>query len=168
MVWSTPPTFTAGVLVPQAQLQVLSDDLTFLRNTDAVAPVLVTSNSSATSGTTELVLATLGAYTADGSTEIELAFSWYFFGGTVAGEQYIVRLYDGPTAGSGTQLAGCVQITATATSVLIPGDTIRHRYTPAAGSHTYTARVVRNTGTGTVTLNASSTAPALFTLTRTA
>lgn len=154
MSWTAPRTFVAGEVETAAIFNAhLRDNLLFLKS----GVGLVTSVTAAvgpTVGATELVVATAPAFTADGSTLVEVMFSWYSTTLTVATDTFLMRLYDGPTAGSGTQI-GEAFIPQLA---LGPGGIVRAILTPSAGSHTYTARLFRNAGTGTATANASATA----------
>jgi len=130
-----------------------------------VAPqsVHVTTTQGPTSGTTELVVATLAAFTPDGSTEIELVFNWNRVTFSVGTDTFLMRLYDGPTAGSGTLLIDSLIIQGSGSTE--PGaGSVRWRGTPSNASHTYTARIVRNSGTGTATLSLTGTREALFTV----
>lgn len=117
---------------------------------------VVTSNSANTSGTTELVLASAPAITADGSTQVVVEFDWYNITLGTPTDVFLVKLYDGPTAGSGTQIGQWLL------NVNTNGGSghMKRTVTPSAGSHTYTARLVRSAGTGTAQLFATATAPA--------
>lgn len=157
MSWTTPRTFVTGEIETAAIFNThLRDNLNFLKN-GVSASALVTSNAGPTSGTTELVVATAPAVTLDGSTPIEIVFSWYNVSLTVGTDAFLMKLYDGPTAGSGTQIAQWLLANGTTS----PGSgAVRVPLTPASGSHTYTGRLVRSSGTGTGTMSASSVAPA--------
>lgn len=110
-----------------------------------------TANASATSGTNERTVATLTpADDFDGTTEYEISFSYFALVQSVTTDVFNVRIYDGAT-----QIAGFRPPSATA-----PGGHVRCVVTPTAGSHTFTARVVRVSGTGDGTLNASAAQPA--------
>lgn len=116
---------------------------------------VVTSNPGAvgpTVGTTELVLVTAPSVTVDGTTEVEVSFCWYNVAQTVGTDSFFIRLVDGPTAGSGTNIATWFLNPSTSTG----GGNIRTVVTPLAGAHTYTARLYRNAGTGTATLQSAS------------
>jgi hypothetical protein len=85
-------------------------------------------------------------------------FSWYNVTLTVATDSFKILLYDGPTAGSGTNVAQwLLTIAANGGSGVT-----RAILTPSAASHTYTARLVRNSGTGTATLIGSAVTPAVI------
>lgn len=165
MSWTAPRTFVAGEVETAAIFNAhLRDNLLFLKSGVALSST-VTTNQGPTSATTELVLATSPAFTADGSTLVEIVFSWYAIAQTVSTDVFLVKLYDGTTPGSGTQLAQWLNSAAGATTSMGSGF-IRAFITPSAGSHTYTARLVRSSGTGTATLTAFSTAPAVISLTQ--
>jgi hypothetical protein len=93
------------------------------------------------------VLVTLGALTFDGSTPVYAEFFAPVCGSTSAGIFHVSLFEDGVAigemgqvgAGSATSLAGA------------------RRFTPAAGSHTYSARAwITGAGTGTPTVNAGA------------
>lgn len=163
MAWTTPRTWVAAEIVTASNMNThVRDNLSFLRDTRMTPDVFVNANVGPTSATTELVVASLAAFTPDGSTNMELEFTWYNVTQTVATDIFLMKLYDGPTAGSGTQLTQ---------ALLTPGantgsGVVRHRFTPTNASHTYTARLVRSSGTGTATLVASATAVGWFSATR--
>lgn len=106
-------------------------------------------SSTTTSGTTELTIDTTGTFVADGLMEVEVTWSAYNMVKTVNTDSFFLRLYDGAVlirelfipASSGTSV-GTVPIS----KVL----------TPSAGNHTFSVRVVRNSGTGTMTVEATS------------
>jgi len=146
--------------------QHIADDSIYAPIASSVSPwstvVVRTTNVGPTSGTTELVVATVPAATFDGSTVVELAFSWYNVAPTVSTDLFHVRLYDGLTAGSGTQVGDWL-LTSDANG---GSGHLRAVLTPSAGSHTYTARLVRGLGTGTATLVATALAPATISVER--
>lgn len=153
---------TAGV---SSGLNAMRDDIQFLY--DGIgATTAVTSSSASTSGTTELVLAS-ATVTGDGSTPVIIAFSWYNINLTDAGDDFRVLLYDGDMPGSGTPLAEWVASGAFlgSGSTVVGSGSVRADDTPSAGSHTYTARLVRNSGSGTASLSATSQRRALLTVT---
>lgn len=158
MAWTAPRTWVASEFVTAALMNThLRDNLLFLKS-GIFASTLVTANVGPTSATTELVVASAPAFTPDGTTPIEIMFNWYNVALTVTTDVFLMKLYDGPTAGSGTQIGQYLL------SSLASGGSgvLRYTYTPTAVSHTYTARLVRNSGTGTATMSASATAPAVI------
>lgn len=111
----------------------------------------ITTSSTATTGTTELTLATSDALTFDGITEHEISFNWYSFTQSDVSGAFVVRLYDG------TDMIGQSRVGSALSS---PGGLARAVTVPDAGSHTFTARVLRGAGAGTAALFAQSDAPA--------
>lgn len=164
MGWTTPHTYATSDVVTAANLNETRDNLTFLKSGVALVSS-VTSSQGPTSGTTELVVATSPAFTADGSTLVAIDFTWYNINESVAGDFFQVKLYEGTTPGAGTQLAQWIHNGAPSSTV-IGGGLVRAVVTPSAGTHTYTARIVRSSGSGTATLSASSTAPAILMVTQ--
>lgn len=156
MVWTNPLTWVASQIVTAAQLNLhLRDNLNFLKN-GVASSVIGTANVGPTVGTTELVLAS-NAVTLDGSTLVEVSYSWYNINKTTAADTFDVYLYDGPTAGSGTPIAHWIFSGSAVSSTVLGSGHIRRTLTPTAGAHTYTARLVRTGGAGTATLSASAT-----------
>jgi hypothetical protein len=118
---------------------------------------VLTANSAAIS-TVETTLATLSSFTVDGSTEVELAFSFYNFSATVVNDTFFLRMYDGAT-----MLHQDLVVFAGASTGNSGGKTIRTRFTPSAGAHaSVTVKYVRNGGSGTSTLSAGSASKAIF------
>lgn len=160
MAWTTPRTFVTAEIETAAIFNThLRDNLNFLKS-GIYVNTTVTANSAATSATTELVVASAPALTPDGTTPIEVMFNWYNVTLTVTTDLFLMKLYDGPTAGSGTQI-GQFLLNSAANG---GSGMMRYAYVPTAVSHTYTARLVRNIGTGTGTLVASATTPAVITV----
>jgi hypothetical protein len=158
MGWTAPRTWVTGEIVTAAELNAhVRDNMNFLKS-GVVASTTVTANVGPTSSTTELVVASAPAVTFDGTTQVEVMFSWYNVTLTVATDSFKILLYDGPTAGSGTNVAQwLLTIAANGGSGVT-----RAILTPSAASHTYTARLVRNSGTGTATLIGSAVTPAVI------
>lgn len=156
MAWTTPRTWVTSEVVTASLLNThLRDNLNFLKS-GVVSSTTVSASVGPTSATTELVVASAPAVTLDGTTQVEVMFNWYNVTYTVATDSFLMRLYDGPTAGSGTQVAQwLLAIAANGGS-----GNIRAILTPSAASHTYTARLFRSAGTGTATLVATATTPA--------
>lgn len=158
MAWTTPRTWVTSEVVTAAEMNAhVRDNMNFLR-TGVAQITTVTANAGPTSATTELVVASAPAFTPDGSTVVEIMFTWYNVTLTVSTDSFLMRLYDGPTAGSGTQIGQWLLNSATNGG----SGVLRYVTTPSNASHTYTARLVRNTGTGTATMVASATTPAVI------
>lgn len=154
MAWTAPRTWVAGETVTAALLNThVRDDLNALTVGEVTT---VTSGVGPTSGTTQLILATSAEITGNGIDAFEVAFSWYNITKTVSTDVFLVALYDGDTAGSGTQLTQWLLI------ILANGGSgyLRTLVTPSTGAHTYTARLYRSAGTGTASLAAAATTPA--------
>lgn len=150
MTWGTPPTPAAGTVLTAAHIQTIADDLNFLKSGVAT---LTTQSASVgpTTTTTELTLVTSGSVTFDGTTLAEVSFSWYNMSQTVSTDVFFVRLYDGST-----QVAQWFSdISANG-----GGGNMRAVLTPTAGAHTFTARLVRSSGTGTGSMVAGAASPA--------
>jgi hypothetical protein len=113
----------------------------------------VTANSAAFSALT--TLATAPAITTDGLTQVEVVFSFFDITKTVAGDAVNVSIYEGAS----------VLMTYRLASVADPGGgSIRVVHTPAAGTRTYSVQASRVTGSGTATLQAAATYPAILTV----
>lgn len=150
MGWTAPRTFVTAEIETAAIFNThLRDNLLFLKS--GVAN-LTNQNTSVgpTSGTTELTLDTSGSVTFDGTTLAEISFSWYNISQTVATDVFFVRLYDGSTQ---------LQQWFNDISANGGGGNMRAVLTPSAGAHTYTARLVRSSGTGTASMVAGATTP---------
>jgi hypothetical protein len=112
----------------------------------------VTSNSAATSGTTELSLASFTSTFTTGRKGI-LRANWRGFNFTVATDIFELRLYQGAT-----QVAGQT-VYAGSTAATTGGGSILTEVSGNSASNLYDLRVVRIAGTGTATLQASATTP---------
>lgn len=156
MGWTAPRTFVTGEIETATIFNThLRDNTLFLKN-GVASSVIGTANVGPTVGTTELVVSS-NALTLDGTTLVEVSYSWYNINKTAAGDTFDVYLYDGPTAGSGTAIAHWIFTGAAVSSTVLGSGHIRRTLTPSAGAHTYTARIVRTGGAGTATLSASAT-----------
>jgi hypothetical protein len=154
MGWTNPRTFVTGEVETAAIFNAhLRDNLNFLKSGVALSNE-ITSSSAAVSA--ETVLATQ-AFTADGSTLVAIEFTFNNLLKTVGTDNFLITLFDGATAGSGTQLSAWASGNASGTTS--PGGYVRKVLTPSAGAHTYTARIIRNAGTGTGQVFAASTSP---------
>lgn len=163
MAWTTPRTWVAGEKPTAATMNLhIRDNLNFLKSGVALLDV-VTSSVGPTSGTTELVIASK-AVTLDGSTLVEVMFSFYNINKTTGADNFTVTLYDGASAGSGTQIAQWIPNGSSSTSTVIGSGNLRTVLTPAAGTRTYTARLARTSGSGTATLSAGATGPAVLSI----
>lgn len=152
MAWTSPRTWVTSEIVTAALLNAhVRDNLLFLKS-GVASNTQLTADPAATSGTTELTVATSGSITFDGSTLVEVAFSWYSTTLTVSTDTYQCRVYDGATQVGAIQFVGA------------QGGMCRGVITPSAGSHTFTGRVVRIAGTGTCTMRAFATAPIILTV----
>lgn len=153
MAWSTPPTPGAGSIWTAAQVAIIAADLNFLKSGVAFSTEVTTSSAAVSA---ETVVATQ-VVTVDGSTLVAVEFSANAVIKSVGTDLFNIILYDGATAGSGTALAIWSTGNGGTTS---PGVYVRKILTPTAGTHTYTARIVRASGTGTGQVFAQATAPA--------
>ncbi len=113
----------------------------------------VSSDQGPTSGTTELVVASQ-AVTFDGVSTYAMTFDCYNITFTVATDTFFLQIYDGPTAGSGTKLQEHLLVPNGATN--LGGRHITAYANLSAGSHTITARLLRNSGTGTASIATSA------------
>lgn len=153
MSWTAPRTFVTGEVETAAIFNAhLRDNLNFLKSGVALSAEVTTSSAAVSA---ETVVASQ-AFTADGSTLVEVAFTANAVIKTVSTDLFNIILYDGPTAGSGTSLAVWSSGNGGTTSA---GVIVRKILTPTAGTHTYTARIVRASGTGTGQVFAQGTAP---------
>lgn len=160
MVWTAPRTWVASEIPTSSNMNLhIRDNELFLKSGVALSTA-GSASVGPTSGTTELVVCTAPAFTADGTTIVELSFSWYNITQTVATDLFFVRLYDGATAGAGTQLAQHFPPNALNSG----GGYTRAVFTPTAGAHTYTARLVRSSGTGTASVIAAADRPMVILL----
>lgn len=122
------------------------------------APATLTSNSSATSGTTELDLAVDITATVTSGRKIRLEFSCRNLIGSIAGDLFEIRFKE-----NSTQVAA-FRVQVHETTAHMDLHTCRHVYTPTAGSRTFEVFLVRVGGTGNANVVASSTEPAVFTV----
>lgn len=149
MAWSAPHVFVVFEVLTAAHMNAIGDDLTFLKS-GAAAFTSVVANVGPTAGTVELTVATL-ITSFDGSTQILLEYTWFVIDKTVPGDTFAVRLYDG-----GTQVGGARVEDGS-------GGVMRAVITPSAGSHTFTAKLVRTAGSGTATQTSTVNNPAFLT-----
>lgn len=110
----------------------------------------VTSDSSSTSGTTALTVASL-ALTSVPLMDIELAFSWYALAPTSDSHRYEMSLWIDTV-----QYAAVSLKPDDSSTVFVDGGTVRI-VTTFTGSATIYAKLARVSGTGTALLKASST-----------
>lgn len=117
-----------------------------LTDTDkVVAPV------GPTSGTAELTLSTSATIEFDGNTDVDVEYSFYNITLTVPTDVFLVRLYDGATP----LAQWLLNVNTNGGSGNLPAS-----LTPAAGMHTFTAKLVRSSGSGTASLYATVPTPA--------
>lgn len=113
----------------------------------------VTANSAAI--TAETTIATSSVLAADGVTRFDIKGTWAGFTSTVATDQATYALYE-----DGVQIARVNRYSQSTAAGGGDGGTVeRVGYLPAAGNHTYTLRLARAVGTGTVTNIAAATLP---------
>lgn len=152
MAWSAPRTWVTGEIVNAAEMNTdIRDNASFLRETRMTPEVILSANVGPTSGTTELTLATLAAFTADGATVVALSFNWYNVTCTVTTDIFQVRLREGAT------LLQPWLLPPNGTANLGSGF-CQWIGTPSAGSHTYNVSLLRVGGTGTATYVAAGNA----------
>ena len=153
MGWTAPRTFVAAEVETAAIFNAhLRDNMLFLKSGVALSTESTTASASVSAETVVLSQ----AFTADGATLVAVEFTAVAVLKTVGTDVFNVILYDGPTAGSGTPLAVCTTGNASATSGSVY---VRKILTPTAGAHTYTARIVRSSGTGTGSVYAQTGPP---------
>lgn len=127
-----------------------------VRASDVTAPGLPdlqtgTATAGPTSGTAELTVLTSSAITLDGFTSVRVTFEWGNASPSVADDAYLFRIKDNGTTvrESRLQWAG---------TRIVPGHVEWiSSAAPSAGAHTYTAVVLRVSGTGVLTMAASAT-----------
>lgn len=120
-----------------------------------------TSNASATSGTTELDVLTASAVTlATANRRIRLTWHCRGISCTATSEIYTVRIKEGST------VLGESNYASVTTSVAASGgcDFSVIVDSPSAASHTYKVTIQRAIGTGSATVQATSTAPMTLTI----
>lgn len=115
--------------------------------------VEVVANSAAVSA--ETTIATSSTIAADGQTKFDITGCWAGFTSTVATDIHEYRLYEDST------LIAAVSRYANSTTANAGdgGTVIKRGRQPSAGNKVYTLRIIRLTGTGTITNLASSTKP---------
>ena len=119
--------------------------------------VATSSNSTSSSGSTEIFDAVLGTVqiVADGSTQYDVELVNAFMAPGVAGDHFLLRIRDGgavaPTTGTpGTEIAYSpwrAQVSGGAGAQ--EGVILRARITPTAGTHIFAVSIARDVGTGT-------------------
>lgn len=110
----------------------------------------ITASSSATSTSLTVASTTI---TAPGGIPYELSFSWYNVIKSVATDVFLVQIREGATV-----LATFLLNT---TNVNGGSGYVRTVLVPATGNHTYDAVLTRSSGTGTGTLSATTSTPAV-------
>jgi len=144
---STPQDFTSGQVLTAVMMDKLPQGVLDFQSS--------TSNSSATSSTSELTLLTASALTpAQSSRRWKLKFHARGTQATVAADTFVFRFKE-----SGATINEFHYITAAGSSVTIDGIELEHILTPTVAAHTYSVVVARATGTGTLTTLGTATAP---------
>lgn len=144
---STPQDFTSGLVLTDVHMDKLPQGILDFQSS--------TSNSSATSSTSELTLLTASALTpAQSSRRWKLKFHARGTNATVSADTFVYRFKE-----SGTVLNEYHYITASGGGGTIDGIEFEHIFSPSVAAHTYTVVVARATGTGTLTTLATATAP---------
>lgn len=141
--------------------RILVYDGTSFRTPKRTVPAVtasVTANVTPVTGT-EVTLVTAPAITGNGAAQVKISVAWWSMASTVATDVFEVRIKDGAT-----QLAAFRIKNQTAGGQSEAGGAVFTIATPSAGSHTYSAVVVRSSGTGTGTFFAGSTTPATITV----
>jgi len=148
---STPQDFTSGQVLTATQMDKLPQGILDFQSS--------TSNSSATSSTSELTIMTASALTpAQSSRRWRLKFHCRGVQATVAADTFVFRFKE-----SGTVLQDLNYTTLAGSSVTTTGVDFEHIISsPTVAAHTYTLVVARATGTGTLTILGTATAPMFF------
>lgn len=159
MSWSTPvTTFAVHDVLSAAEMNAIGANLNVLK-VGLIAPTLVTSTSAATTGTTPLTLATSGVFAANGTTQAKITFSYRDLQTSVGTDTYTISILD-----NGTQIGQGFTPNPAAAMTNTGGGSVRAVHTPSAGNHTYTVVITRIAGSGTATMLALPTAPAILTV----
>ncbi len=147
---STPQDFTSGQVLTAVQMDKLPQGVLDFQSS--------TSNSSATTSTSELTLLTASALTpAQSSRRWKLKFHARGTQATISADTFVFRFKE-----SGSTINEYHYITATGGGSTIDGIEFEHILTPSVAAHTYSVVVARATGTGTLTTLATATAPMFF------
>lgn len=148
-------------------IQATSSTMTVENNIAAISPGPFASNlysdtlaptmAAGTVISPAATVCTSPAITFDGATKVEVEFNWYNIVKSVATDVVVVQLFDGATQ-IGSFLLN--------TQVVNGGSgAVRAILTPTAGSHTFTAKVLRSSGTGTAQMAVNSTQPSILSIT---
>ncbi len=121
-----------------------------------LVPEVTETASNSSSVSAETVIHS-DAFTCDGVHSIQIDIDWYNIvgTGTAANDTFFISVYDGASAGSGTKLKEQLLVFASSTN-LGGGHLTAFQTIPSAGLHTYTIRILRNSGTGTILVAAAS------------
>ncbi len=111
----------------------------------------VTSNSAAVSAETTLATANI---VGDGITKFKITGQWGAFTSTVVTDVFQYELYE-----DSTRIAAINRYAQSTTASAGDGGSITAELTPTSGAKAYTLRVVRLSGTGTITNIAAATQP---------
>ncbi len=123
------------------------------------APTVLTADSSATSGGTELDLALDQTVTTTAGRRVRLMFTFRNLLGSIAAEEFEIRFKE-----NGTQVAAFRGQVHETTANIDPPACV-HTYVPTTGSRTFEVFLVRVTGaTGNAIVKAGATFPATFTV----
>jgi hypothetical protein len=133
----------------QALAVALNNDLARLNGLSSKVATPVGPLTSLTS------LVTAAPVTGDGVKRFKITGSFYSIVGTVAGDVFEARLYDG----SLSTLLGMQRVLIPASPFQTAGVTVVTTNVPAAGSHLYQMYLARVTGTGTATVSGGNTFP---------
>ncbi len=140
--------FTAGSIA-QAAIATLVADLATLNLKGWVAGVQLGSDTSATSGTTELVVATASAsYTFDTARKYKITASGRLFG-TVAADRFLIRVRDTNIAGT-ERAQGSYVVSAVGSAGLTNSTLVAVVSGGWSGALTIVATAQRTSGTGTI------------------
>src|SRR5262249_18812829 len=148
---STSRVFTVGQVLTAAQMNDLPQGvLTKASATAAVGP---------TSGTTELDVIVASAVTIAGTTRrLRISFHCLGINNTVNTDTFRLRIKEGATELNGAQFLANNSTDVWGAGLQAIVDS------PSAASHTYKVTIQRQVGTGTATVDASSTDPITLTV----
>lgn len=155
MAWTSPRTWVTGEVVTAAMLNSnVRDNTAFLKN--GVTYYVKQTSDSAAISTVETTLSSLPSLAFDGTTYVKISFSWYYMLSSVAGDNFFLTI-----KANGTGIATFLLYSASVSSlVMINGSSVFVTDLPDAGNTTYTATLLRNSGTGTATLKCNANTPA--------
>lgn len=117
------------------------------RTPPTVYQTLIT--ASAAAGASPVVCNTLAAIDCDGITDYEISLNFYTLTFSLTTDIFTVQIEDNGVAIGAFRGPGDART----------GGYLRAVFTPTAGSHVFTASLVRTSGTGTCTIFGSATGP---------